>query len=72
MSFKTKGRHKARVEVIMDIIKDISDKETIPEAFQHKLNAMSYDDLGTFVMEIVKTRSIDEFLKLKDQPDHSD
>ncbi|WP_169088804.1 hypothetical protein [Paenibacillus sp. PL91] len=72
MSFDIKNRHKARVEVILDIIKEISEKETIPEAFKHKLNAMSYDDLGTFVMEIVKTRSIDEILKLKVQPDPSD
>lgn len=56
----TKYRHKARVEVVIDIIKDISEKETIPEAFKDKLNSMSYDDLGTFVMDIVKTRSVDK------------
>lgn len=62
MRIDTKIRQKARVEVVIDIIKDISEKETIPEAFKDKLNAMSYEDLGTLVMNIVKTRSVDEIL----------
>ncbi|HTG70381.1 MAG TPA: hypothetical protein VL921_14080 [Candidatus Udaeobacter sp.] len=62
MIIDTKIRQKARVEVVIDIIKDISEKETIPEAFKDKLNAMSYEDLGTLVMNIVKTRSVDEIL----------
>ncbi|RCW47421.1 hypothetical protein [Paenibacillus prosopidis] len=62
MRIDTKDRHKARVEVVIDIIKDISEKETIPEAFKAKLNSMSYEDLGTFVMDIIKTRSVDEIL----------
>jgi hypothetical protein len=62
MTIDTKDRHKARVEVVIDIIKDFFEKETIPEAFKDKLNSMSYEDLGTFVMDIVKTRSVDEIL----------
>lgn len=62
MRIDTKDRHKARVKVVIDIIKDISEKETIPETFKNKLNSMSYEDLGTFVMDIIKTRSVDEIL----------
>ncbi|WP_337102485.1 hypothetical protein [Paenibacillus sp. YIM B09110] len=61
MSIYTKDRHQARVELVIDIIKGIFEKETIPEAFKEKLNTMSYDGLGTFVMDIVKKRSVDEF-----------
>jgi hypothetical protein len=57
-----KDRNQVRVELVMDIIKGIFEKETIPEAFKHKLDTMSYDDLGIFVMEIVKKRSVDEIL----------
>jgi hypothetical protein len=62
MRIDTKIRQKARVEVVIDIIKDISEKESIPEAFKDKLNAMSYEDLGALVMHIVKTRSVDKIL----------
>ncbi|KRE41812.1 hypothetical protein [Paenibacillus sp. Soil522] len=62
MRIDTKIRQKARVEVAIDIIKDISEKEAVPEAFKDKLNAMSYEDLGALVMHIVKTRSVDEIL----------
>lgn len=62
MRTNTQDRHMARVEVVIDIIKEISEKETIPEAFKTKLNSMSYEDLGTFVMDIIKTRSVDEIL----------
>lgn len=53
----TKDRQKARVEVVIDIIKEITNKETVSEAFKDKLYAMSYDELGAFVMDLVKTRS---------------
>lgn len=58
----TKDRQKARVEVVIDIIKEITNKETVSEAFKDKLYAMSYDELGAFVMDLVKTRSFDENL----------
>jgi len=60
MRIDTKYRHKASVEVVIDIIKDISEREAVPEAFKDKLNAMSYEDLGTYAMDILKTRSVDE------------
>jgi hypothetical protein len=60
MSINIKDRHKARVEVVIEIIKEVSDKNTIPETFKDKLNAMSFEDLGTYAMTIVKTRSVDE------------
>ncbi|OMF38022.1 hypothetical protein BK133_03305 [Paenibacillus sp. FSL H8-0548] len=62
MSIDTTDRHQARVELVIDIIKGIFEKETIPEAFKEKLNTMSYDDLGIYVMNIVKKRSFDEVL----------
>lgn len=58
----TKDRQKARVEVVIDIIKEITNKESVSEAFKDKLYAMSYDELGAFVMDLVKTRSFDENL----------
>lgn len=62
MSIETNERHQARVELVMDIIKVIFEKETIPKSFKEKLHTMSYDDLGIFVINIVKNRSIDEIL----------
>ncbi|WP_053375424.1 hypothetical protein [Paenibacillus sp. FJAT-27812] len=62
MSMDTKDRNQVRVELVMDIIKGICEIETIPEAVKAKLDAMSYDDLGVFLMDIVKKRSIDEIL----------
>lgn len=60
MSIDTKDRNQTRIELAIDIIKEISKKETIPEAFKEKLNTMSYDDIGIFVMNIVKNRSVDD------------
>jgi hypothetical protein len=62
MSIDTKDRHQARVELVIDIIKGMFEKEAIPENFKEKLNTMSYDDLGFFVINIIKNRSIDEIL----------
>ncbi|MDQ8736603.1 hypothetical protein [Paenibacillus sp. LHD-38] len=62
MSINTQDRHQARVDLVIDIIKGIFEKETIPETFKQKLNTMSYDDLGIYVMDIVKKRSVDEIL----------
>lgn len=61
MSIDTNNRNQARVEMVIEIIKAISGKETIPEALKEKLNTMSYDEIGFFVMEIVKNRSVDEY-----------
>lgn len=60
MRMDTKERHQARVELVIDIIKGIFEKETISEALKEKLNQMSYDDLGDFVLDIAKNRSLDK------------
>jgi hypothetical protein len=62
----SKCQHEDRVAAVLDIIRAITGGELVSEAYVGKLNAMSYEELGTLVMKIVKTRSVEEILGLDD------
>lgn len=63
MKIVTKGQLECRVNTVIDVIKEVVGQEAIPESLKEKLRAMTYEDLGTLVMDVVKTRKIDQILE---------
>lgn len=59
----TKSQLEERVHIVMDVIKEVTGDHNVPESLKAKLNAMSFEDLGTLVVEVVKTRKINQILK---------
>jgi hypothetical protein len=58
----TPHQHKERVEAVLDVMKEMTGQEDACENMREKLQAMTYEDLGRLVLEIVKTRSVDRML----------
>jgi|GEM_PF-5298465 len=58
----TRERLEARVEAVLDVIRDISGCESVPEGCLERLRAMSFEELGQFALELVRSRSVEETL----------
>ncbi|KIL37047.1 hypothetical protein SD71_05180 [Cohnella kolymensis] len=59
----TNGQLESRVNIVIDVIKEVAGQDTLPDRLTEKLRAMTYDDLGKLVMDIVKTRKIDHIME---------
>jgi hypothetical protein len=63
MRIVTKGQLECRVDTVMDVIREVAGQRSVPDSVKEKLRAMSYEDLGVLVMDVVKTRKIDQILE---------
>ncbi|WP_274652666.1 hypothetical protein [Paenibacillus humicola] len=57
------NRHQERVEAVVEIIKAVTGQDLVPDACIAKLNAMSFEELGTLVMRISSSRTADDLLR---------
>ncbi|GGF95107.1 hypothetical protein [Paenibacillus abyssi] len=67
MRVVNKHQLEARVEAVIEIIQEVTGKETVSNAIKSRLNSMSYEELGILAMNIVKTRSIEEILGVNEE-----
>ncbi|HUC91214.1 MAG TPA: hypothetical protein VMS09_04190 [Paenibacillus sp.] len=59
MRVVTKDQHEARVEAVLEVVAEVTGKTPVPPSFKDKLYGMSFDELGVFVLNVIKTRSVD-------------
>ncbi|EXX90313.1 hypothetical protein BG53_12485 [Paenibacillus darwinianus] len=58
MRIVTKDQYEARVEAVLEVVAEVTGNAPTSPSFKDKLYAMSFQELGAFVLNVVETRSV--------------